>query len=48
MLFTFLGITILIAFLAQITKQFKKDNEETLTILDSMTIVHGAICQQGM
>lgn len=34
-------------FVSRITKQFKKDNEVSLTALDSVTIVHGAICQQG-
>jgi len=46
-LFTFLGFTVLIVFLTRMTKQFHKDDEETLTVLDSVTIVHGAICQQG-
>lgn len=46
-LFTFLGFVILIIFITRITKRFKKDDEETLNILDSVTIVHGAICQQG-
>lgn len=46
-LFTFIGFTILIAFLSRTTRTFKKDDEETLNVLDSVTIVHGAICQQG-
>uniref|UniRef100_A0A2S2NTB4 Glutamate receptor delta-1 subunit n=1 Tax=Schizaphis graminum TaxID=13262 RepID=A0A2S2NTB4_SCHGA len=46
-LFTFIGFTILIAFLSRTTRAFKKDEKETLNVLDSVTIVHGAICQQG-
>ncbi|XP_029347273.1 glutamate receptor ionotropic, delta-1-like [Acyrthosiphon pisum] len=46
-LFTFIGFTILIAFLSRMTRRLKKDEEETLNVLDSVTIVHGAICQQG-
>lgn len=45
--FTLLGFTVLIVFLARTTKQYRKNDEETLTVLDSVTIVHGAICQQG-
>ncbi|XP_026805088.1 uncharacterized protein LOC113548417 [Rhopalosiphum maidis] len=46
-LFTFIGFTILIAFLSRTTRAFKKDEKETLNVLESVTIVHGAICQQG-
>ncbi|CAH1738068.1 unnamed protein product [Aphis gossypii] len=46
-LFTFIGFTILIAFLSRTTRRFKKDEKESLNVLDSVTIVHGAICQQG-
>lgn len=45
--FTFFAFVVLIIFITRITKHYKKDDEETLTILDSVTIVHGAICQQG-
>lgn len=47
-LFTFIGFTILIAFLSRTTRRFKKDEKESLNVLDSVTIVHGAICQQGI
>ncbi|XP_025422107.1 glutamate receptor 2-like [Sipha flava] len=45
--FTFLAFTGLIVFLSRVTKKFKNTDDETLTVLDSVTIVHGAICQQG-
>lgn len=47
--FTFLGFTVLIVFLSRVTERVRRDEDggDTLTVLDSVTIVHGAICQQG-
>ncbi|VVC30079.1 Ionotropic glutamate receptor [Cinara cedri] len=47
MLITLVGFTVLIIFLAWMTQRFEKNGDEALTILDSVIIVHGAICQQG-
>ncbi|XP_050421371.1 uncharacterized protein LOC126833853 [Adelges cooleyi] len=45
--FTFLGFTIVILCLNRTSKIVRHDEIESITILDSVTLVHGAICQQG-
>jgi len=46
--FTLLIFVVLFVILSHVTKKFKKNDEDSLTVLDSVTIVHGAICQQGI